>query len=59
MAPWRLAGEIKAGGDISLADANVVTLAAERDATLLVGVDDNFDDPPLDINLSRFRTDPA
>jgi predicted nucleic acid-binding protein len=59
VAPWRLAGEVKADGDISLADANVVALAAERDATLLVGADDNFDDSPLDIDLSRFRTDPA
>ncbi|EMA50060.1 hypothetical protein C448_01469 [Halococcus morrhuae DSM 1307] len=58
-APWRLAGEIKADGDISLADANAVALAIERDATLLVGADDDFDDLPLDVDLSQFRTDPA
>jgi predicted nucleic acid-binding protein len=59
VAPWRLAGEIKADSDISLADANAVALAAERDATLLVGADDDFDDLPLDVDLSQFRTDPA
>jgi predicted nucleic acid-binding protein len=59
VAPWRLAGELKADGDISLADANAVALAVERDATLVVGADDDFDDLPLDVNLSQFRTDPA
>jgi predicted nucleic acid-binding protein len=59
VAPWRLAGEIKADGDISLADANAVALAAERDATLLIGADDDFDDLTLDVDLSQFRTDPA
>jgi predicted nucleic acid-binding protein len=59
VAPWRLAGEIKADGSLSLADANAVALAAERDATLLVGADDDFDDLPLDVDLSQFRTDPA
>lgn len=59
VAPWRLAGEVKADGDISLADANAVALAAERDATLVVGADDDFDDLPLDVDLSQFRTDPA
>jgi len=58
-APWRLAGELKADGNISLADANAVALAADRDATLVVGADDDFDDLPLDIDLFQFRTDPA
>jgi predicted nucleic acid-binding protein len=58
-APWRLAGEVKADGNISLADANAVALAAERGATLVVGADDDFDDLPLDVDLSQFRTDPA
>lgn len=58
-APWRFAGEIKADGHISLADANAVALAAERDATLVVGADDDFDDLPLNVDLSQFRTDPA
>lgn len=58
-ASWRLAGELKADGDISLSDANAVALAAERDATLVVGADDDFDDLPLDVDLSQLRTDPA
>ena len=57
--PWRLAGEVKADGDISLADANAVALAAERDATLVVGADDDFDDLPVAVDLFRFRTDPV
>lgn len=56
---WRLAGEIKADGGISLADASAVALAAERDAQLVVGADDDFDDLPLDIDVHQFRTDPA
>ena len=58
-APWRLAGELKADGDISLADANAVALAADRDAILVVGADDDFDDLPLDVDLFQFRSDPA
>jgi len=59
VAPWRLAGEIKADGDISLADANAVALAADRNATLVVGADDDFDDLVVDVDLHQFRTDPA
>lgn len=59
VAPWRLAGKIKADGDISLADANAVALAVDRDATLVIGADDDFDDLPLDVELSQFRTGPA
>lgn len=59
VASWRLAGEIKADGNISLADANAVALAAEHNATLVVGADDDFDELPLDVDLSQFRTDPA
>lgn len=55
-ADWRLAGEIKADGDISLADAYGVALAHEKDATLVVGGDDDFDDLPVDINLTHFRS---
>lgn len=58
-ASWRLTGELKAHGDLSLADANAVALAADRNATLIVGADDDFDDLPVDIDLERFRTDPA
>ncbi|MFC6758037.1 MULTISPECIES: PIN domain-containing protein [Haloarcula] len=56
-ADWRHTGEIKADGDISLADAAAVALASERDATLLVGADDDFDSLPVDLDIERFRTD--
>ncbi|WP_228842273.1 PIN domain-containing protein [Halococcus agarilyticus] len=59
MSPWRLAGEIRANGDVSLADTNAVALAADRHATLVVGADDGFEDLPLDVDPSRFRSDPA
>jgi predicted nucleic acid-binding protein len=56
-ADWRLAGRIKADGSISLADAYAVALAVERDATLVVGADDDFADLPLDVPVEQFRTD--
>lgn len=56
---WHLVGECKAPGDISLADANAVALAAEHNATLVVGANDAFDDLALDVELSRFRTGPV
>jgi len=54
-ADWQLAGEIKAHGDISPADACAVALAHETGATLLVGGDDDFDTLPVDIDIKRFR----
>jgi len=48
-------GKVKADGHISLADAAAVALAYERDATLLVGGDDEFDDLPLEVSCERFR----
>ncbi|MFC6941333.1 PIN domain-containing protein [Salinirubellus sp. GCM10025818] len=54
-ADWRLAGEVKAYGDISLADASAVALAHERGATLLAGGDDDFDTLPVDVDVERFR----
>jgi predicted nucleic acid-binding protein len=54
-ADWRLAAEAKADGSISLADAYAVALAHERDAALVAGADDDFDDLPVDIDLLRFR----
>ncbi|WP_440766448.1 PIN domain-containing protein [Natronorubrum sp. DTA7] len=56
-ADWRLIGDIKADGQISLADAAAVALASERDATLVIGGDDDFDDLPLDVTIRRFRDD--
>lgn len=54
-ADWRLAGELKADGSISLADAYGVVLAHDRNATLVAGGDDDFDTLPVDINIERFR----
>ena len=54
-ADWRLAAEVKANGRISLADAYAVALAHERDATLVAGADDDFEELPLDVALYRFR----
>lgn len=54
-ADWRLAGEVKADGMISLADAYAVALAHERGATLVAGADDDFDALPVDVEVERFR----
>ena len=54
-ADWRLAAEVKADGNISLADAYAVALAYERDATLVAGADDIFDTLPVEIDVRRFR----
>lgn len=54
-ADWRLVGEIKADGHISLADAHAVALAAEKGATLVAGGDDDFDSLPIDVWIERFR----
>ena len=54
-ADWRLAAEIKADGSISLADTYAVGLAHERDATLVAGADDDFDELPIEVDLHRFR----
>jgi len=54
-ADWRLAGEVKADGNISLADAYAVALAHDRDARLVAGGDDDFDDLAIDVDVERFR----
>ncbi|RAW46470.1 VapC toxin family PIN domain ribonuclease [Halorubrum sp. 48-1-W] len=54
-ADWRLAAEVKADGGVSLADAYAVALAHERDATLVAGADDDFEELPVEIDLFRFR----
>lgn len=54
-ADWRLAGEIKAHGNVSLADAHAVALAHDREATLVVGGDDDFETLPVAVDVERFR----
>lgn len=54
-ADWRLAAEVKSHGSISLADAYAVALASERDATLVAGADDDFDELPVEVDVRRFR----
>ena len=54
-ASWRMAGEVKADGHISLADAHAVALAAETDGTLIAGGDDDFDSLPINVDVVRFR----
>ncbi|QLC35647.1 PIN domain-containing protein (plasmid) [Halarchaeum sp. CBA1220] len=52
---WRLAGEVKVDGRISIADAYGVALSHDRDATFLAGGDDDFDALPVDVDVERFR----
>ncbi len=54
-ADWRLAGRIKADGQLSLADAYAVALAHDIEATLVVGADDDFDELPVEVDCRRFR----
>lgn len=54
-ADWRLVGEVKADGHVSLADAAAVALAHGNDATLVTGGDDDFDSLPVDVDTERFR----
>lgn len=51
-ADWRRAGEVKAHGNISLADAAAVALADTKSATLIAGGDDDL---PVDIDVERVR----
>lgn len=54
-ADWQVAAEVKADGNISLADAYSVALAHERDGTLVAGGDDDFDELPVAVEVERFR----
>ena len=56
---WPIAARVKAGGAIALGDAFAVALAVERDRTLVVGADRDFDDLPVDVTVERIRSDPA
>ena len=58
-ASWQRAGRIKASGGLSPGDAFAVGCALARDATLVVEADDDFDDLPVDVDLHRFRDEPA
>ncbi len=50
---WNQVAEIKAAGGISLGDSYAAALAAESDATLVVGDDPEFDDLNLDLEIER------
>jgi len=54
-ADWRVAGEVKASGSLSLGDAFAVALAYSREETLVVGADDDFDDLPVDVAIERIE----
>jgi predicted nucleic acid-binding protein len=59
MPPWRTVARIKAAGGISLGDAYAAALAAETDASLVVGADPEFDDLPVAVDLQRIRDEPV
>ena len=46
---------MKTAGALALGDAHAVALAHEREATLVVGADDDFDALSVDIDVERFR----
>ena len=50
---WAGVASIKASGGISLGDSYAVALAKERDGTLVVGADPEFDDLPVDVPIER------
>lgn len=54
-ADWATVGEIKAAGGVSLGDAHAVALAAERDATLVVGGDGDFEELPVGVDIEQVR----
>ncbi|WP_135853359.1 PIN domain-containing protein [Halorussus salinus] len=56
---WETAAAVKMHGGVALGDAFAVALAAEREATLLVGADDDFEDVGVAVKIERIRTEPA
>lgn len=56
---WETAAAVKMHGGIALGDAFAVALATERDATLLVGADGDFEAVGVSVEIERIRTDPA
>jgi len=57
--PVELVARIKAMGGISLGDAYAAALAADRDATLVVGADPEFEALPVEVTVQRVRDEPA
>ncbi|MDF9747680.1 PIN domain-containing protein [Natrinema salsiterrestre] len=57
--PWSTVARIKAAGGIALGDSYAAALAADRDATLIVGADPEFGDLSVDVTLHRIRDEPA
>ena len=56
---WTTAARVKADGGISLGDAFAVALAAQEEATLVVGADGDFEELPIEVDLERVRDEPA
>lgn len=56
---WSVVARIKAAGGISLGDAYAGALAAETDATLVIGADPEFDDLVVDVDCHRIRDEPT
>lgn len=50
---------IKSAGGIALGDSYAAALAADREATLVVGADPEFGDLAVDVELSRVRDQPV
>lgn len=57
--PVELVARIKAAGGISLGDSYAAALAADHDATLVVGADPEFDALPVEVTVHRIRDEPA
>lgn len=55
---WQRAAHIKNDHDVSFGDAFVVATAIDREATLFVGADGDFD-TVSEVPVERFRTEPA
>jgi len=53
--PWSPVARIKGAGGISLGDSYAVALALEKESTLVVGADSEFDALPVDVDLHRIR----
>jgi len=52
---WHTVARIKGAGGISLGDAYAASLAVDRNGTLVVGADPEFDDLSADCSIDRIR----